>query len=161
METIQEAKKYLMDNWEQGVKCPCCNQNVKLYKCALRATIAIALIKTYQIMERENKTWVHIMQEVKPANGNYAKLRFWGLLAPKGDIPENDTKARCYWSVTDKGRDFLQGRISVPSHILVFDNQKFGSLDGTTDIKQALGKKFSWTELMGDLIQDNQQGSLL
>lgn len=160
--TIAEAKKLLREQWEKGLKCPCCNQLVKLYKPALRANMAMVLIDIYKTMQRTNKTWVHVMDEVKPINGDYAKLRFWGLLAPKGDDPVKDTKASGFWSVTDKGVDFILGKQSVPSRVHIFDNRKWGESGGMVSIQQALGKKFSWQELMGDYLSNEpEQGSLL
>lgn len=159
--TIEEGKQLLRDNWEQGLKCPCCKQNVKLYKLSMRANIAMVLIDIYKIMQTDNKTWVHVIDEAKPVNGDYAKLRFWGLLAPRGDTPDKDTKASGYWSVTPLGREFLQGRVSVSSKVFIFDNRKYGSSDETVTINQALGKKFSWSELMQGFINQDSQERLL
>lgn len=50
METIAEAKQYLNDNFENGVECPCCGQNVKKYKYNLFATSALALIDLYKLV---------------------------------------------------------------------------------------------------------------
>lgn len=31
-ETLEEAKQFLRENWEEGADCPCCTQKVKLWK---------------------------------------------------------------------------------------------------------------------------------
>lgn len=147
MQTITEAKTYLRQNWDDGTKCPCCNQMVKLYKHRLQALMVYYLAQIYKIQKGKNN-WVHVMSEVKPINGDYAKMRFWGLLEEKGDQPTKDTKSSGYWRVTTSGILFLKGRIRVPEKVFIFDNKKWGQTNATVNIAEALKNKFSYSELM-------------
>lgn len=148
--TLSEAKQFLSANWETGADCPCCGQLVKLYKIPFRAGMAKVLIDIYTIMQKENKTWVHVIDEVKPVNGDYAKLRFWGLLADKGDEPAGDKKASGYWSVTALGAEFINGQASIPSKVHIYNNEKWGQATEFVTIEQALGTPFSWKSIVGE-----------
>jgi len=152
--TLQEAKKIIDDGIKKGVRCPCCNQLCKLYHTALRANNAILLIAIYKLQISSGREWVHILNELNPNNGDYAKLRHWGLLKPRGDAPEKDVKSSGYWSITEKGKKFVLGQILVPSYVYLFNNKKYGESETMTDIKSSLGKKFSWRELMGGYLSE-------
>lgn len=164
MQTIEEAKAYLKENWKKGVKCPCCNQLCMLYDRKIDRDLSLSLIKIYKLQQDTGKSWVHVQNELKFTSGNYGKLRFWGLLVPRGDEPEKDTKTSGYWSITELGKKFVNGKVSIPKSVLVYDNKKYGQSDKLVTIQEALGKKFSWSELMGDYLlkdEDTQQGKLL
>jgi len=121
---------------------------VKLYKWNLLAVMAVSLVKIYKLDYEYPGKWVHVIKEVKTVDGTYAKLRHWGLLEPKGDDPEGDTKASGYWRITQKGRDFVRGLITVPKNIFIFDNKLIRVSGEEVSIKEALGKKFSYAEMM-------------
>ena len=74
--TIYEAKEFLKSKLDEGAICPCCKQNVKMYRYKLTSGLAVVLIKFYH---RSGK-WVHPIKTFKTINGDYAKLRHWGLI---------------------------------------------------------------------------------
>ena len=61
MSTIFEAKEYLKKNLDDGALCPCCKQNVKMYRHKLTSGLALVLIKFYH---RAGK-WVHPIKTFK------------------------------------------------------------------------------------------------
>jgi hypothetical protein len=100
-------------------------------------------------MRAEQKKWVHVMRELKPRNGYYARMRFFGLIEEKGDVPEEDKKASGYWTVTQRGMRFIHGEITIPKYIEGYNNRKYGESEEQIDIRKALGSKFNYSEVMG------------
>lgn len=145
-QTIGEVKKYLTDNWRKGVDCPCCKQKVQLYRYKIQAQMIYYLFEIMKL--QRNKPWVHVMNEVKPINGDYAKLRYWGLIEERGDVPEKDTKSSGFWRITEKGKQFLYGYIPIYSHCLIFNHKCYGTSGVPITVQEALQNKFSYEELM-------------
>ena len=144
MITIEEAKSYLRKKLDKGITCPCCNQTVKMYKVKLTTGMAQVLIKFYK-----NKGWKHPIEDFKTINGDYAKLRHWGLVEKHGGEHESDVKSNGLWRITLKGIDFIQGSVKVPEKIKLYNNNFYGfDGDKMITIRQALGNKFDFEELI-------------
>ena len=149
--TIKEAKAFLKENWANGgTTCPCCSQPVKLYKKKLNFQMAKVLIDMY----KTNKEWVHPIKDLTTINGDYAKLRFWGLLEPKVKEDNNpEVKASGYWRITERGQLFVTKQISIPQTVYLFNNKAYNIPNVCDDevritISDALGTKFNYGELM-------------
>lgn len=157
-DTIGEARKELRENWEKGINCICCGQRVQLYNYKLFASSAIALIRLYSLT-RENyghKTYFHIKDyaeagEGRPRAHHFAELRFWGLIEKSTENPDSAKKSSGYWKITEKGKNFVEGKLKVHSRILIFNNTFAGYAKNSEliNIKDSLENKFDYTELMG------------
>jgi hypothetical protein len=150
--TLEEAKQVLRDGWQKGVICPCCTQFVKLYKRPMYATQAYSLIRLYKLCQ-EDYTYHHItklMPAQSSGGGDMAKLVYWGLIEemPK-DEETNEKRTSGYWRITRKGTDFVEGSTTVKSHIKIFDGEFYGFMGKEVSIRDVLGKKFDYEELMG------------
>ncbi len=149
METVADAKKYLHDNWKQGVKCPCCGQMVKLYKRRLNSAAALCLIDLLKKSGGKAGVAVHITEigKASTSGGNFAQLAHWDLIKP---IRNTDTPKRTSgkWCITAKGVDFVRSTITVPAYTFQFDGKCLGFSDERISIKQALGVKFNYSDLM-------------
>ena len=99
-------------------------------------------------MYKSNKEWVHPLKDLKTNNGDYAKLRFWGLLQSSSDEPEEDKKSSGFWKITDKGKKFVENSITIKEKAYLFNNKCYGFTGEEINIVQALGNKFSYSELM-------------
>jgi hypothetical protein len=151
-QTLGEARQHLRDHWEEGTPCPCCRQLVKQYKRKLNSAMAYGLILVSRA--KADDGWVHIERYFKSLNipssirGDMSKLKFWGLLEAKEGEREDGSTRLGFYRITDKGRQFVNGQISVQERVKLF-NQKFYGFDGDEiTIKQALGSKFDYNELM-------------
>ncbi len=142
--TVEQAKAHLRENWEEGVKCPCCTQEVKLYKYKINKGMALVLIQMY----KSKNEWIHPIKDLKTINGDYAKLRFWGLVESSSDQPEDDKKANGFWRVTEKGKKFVNNTLRVKEKALLFNNKNYGFIGNDISITDALGNKFNYAELM-------------
>lgn len=159
--TLQEAKQYLRKHWKQGVSCPCCGQLVKLYKFKLNSAAALSLISLY----KQSSAWgedVHVskISHVSSSGGNFAQLAHWRLIEA---VINTDTQKRTSgkWRITDKGITFVTHQLRVPAYMLRFDGKCLGFSEQMISIKEALGAKFDYAELMGELYQEQKQEVLL
>lgn len=155
--SIDEAKQYLKDNWEDGCACPACGQHVQLYDYKLFATSAYALLLLYKLdKEFPREIYFHISRYAEAGEGkirspHFAELRFWGLIAKRDAVAKDPTKKSSgYWCITAKGKSFIEGDITVPSRILVFNNKFRGFSDKAEQIaiRKAFDNKFDYTEII-------------
>lgn len=154
--TVSQARQVITKGRERGVRCPCCDRYIKVYKRKLTDGMAEALIYIYQYFAQINpEPWLHIpsylqTRGAKTANaGMPALLRFWSFLEPMADNKENGTKSG-RWRITDYGKQFVEGKIKVPKHAIIYRNQLEGfDQSEFITIQEALGDKFSYNELMG------------
>jgi len=146
--TIAEAKNFLRANFNEGVKCPCCTQLVKLYQVKINTGMIIVLINMYKLNKRLNKEWVHPIKDLKTINGDYAKLRFWDLVVSSSDEPDEDKKANGYWRITEKGKDFVENKIRIYEKVKLYDNKSYGNAGRQVNIYEAIKNKFNFKELM-------------
>ena len=155
METLQEAKEYLRENFTKGSNCPCCSQFVKLYKRKLASTPSRMLIKLNYLGDG----WHHVSKLVKgislTGSNDFSKLAYWQLIEEKQNTDE-DKKTSGFWRITTKGVLFVENKIKIPSHVFIFNGKKMFSVgnrgfsDKTINIVDCLGKKFSYNELMNN-----------
>lgn len=144
---LREASQHVFDRLKEGVQCPCCDQFCKLYKRKLNSQMAMWLM--WLVVEYENDVgWVDIRRS-PVRGGDYAKLVHWGLIEqmPK---PVGDTTRRTsgHWRPTAKGIAFVHLRVTVPEKVHLYANNVVGFSEKHCDIRDALGKKFNYYELM-------------
>jgi hypothetical protein len=123
--------------------CPCCGQLAKVYKRTIYSTLARNLIKAYRTAGAD---WFHGPTTVG-AGGDFAKLAYWHLIY-EADETRPDGGRAGWWRITATGEAFIRGEIRVPKYARVYDHRKL-SLEGpTVDIKDCLGSRFDYQELM-------------
>lgn len=169
LSTVNEVRSYLKENYHDGVDCACCGQLVKLYRRKLGSAQVQALILLSLInMEKE---WCHSREITKEINitGDFAKMLYWGLIEAKPNTRESikqskddngnivsekiivrdeSKKNSGFWKITEKGKDFVNGDITIPSHALIYNAECIGFSGTTTTIQASLGKKFHYGQLM-------------
>lgn len=148
-DTLEDAKQYTREHWEKGVRCPCCDQLVKLYKRPLYGTIAVNLIRLYKLDRSQYHHIAKILLPNSSGGGDFAKLIYWGLVEEQ-QKDEEDTVSRTsgMWKITQKGIDFVNKKTKLYSHVLIYDGRFLGLSGNEVDIKDVLGKKFNYEELM-------------
>lgn len=151
-DTIQDAKDYLRAKWEKGTPCPACGQRVQLYDYKLYATSARALIELYKLGDG-----YHHVSDFAEADGDrpraphFAELRFWQLITAKSTNENPKKKSSGFWAISERGKAFVKGEITLPSRILIFNNKFQGFSDKSEEITigNALGNEFDYEDLMG------------
>jgi len=121
--TLKEAKEHLRQNWDKGTGCPCCGQLVKLYKRKLNSGMAITLFRIYQY---NGFNPVHVKDFLKDNklrnNHDWTLLKHWGLLKEEYNEDE-DKKHSGVYHLTQRGVYFLTTKLTLPKHILIYNNK--------------------------------------
>lgn len=150
---LEEARQFLIDNYEKGCKCPLCKQFVKQYKRKLNSSMAYGLIILYRLHKKHGfSRYFQMNQEIAKlkipsSNIEYPKLAYWNLIEEKENTDEAK-KTSGLWKITDRGIAFVTNRIRVQSHVRIYNNEVKGFTKTQTTITQSLGNKFNYKELM-------------
>jgi len=131
---------------DEGTTCPCCNQYVKRYKRALNSTMARWLIWLVRTSKDTPGGWVDI-KRCPVRGGDYAKLMHWGMVTQAQ--ADDGANRSGMWRPTEQGIQFAYSALRVPSHVFLLTGEVDGWATTTTDIREALGKRFDYLELMG------------
>lgn len=154
MDSLERAKNDLRQGWKtpDGATCECCGQKVKMYTRKLNSSQAAGLIRLVNLWYA-NKDWNHVrdISQGKLTVSDFAQVRRWGLAVES--INSDDTKRNSgLWKPTAEGINFVFGNLTVPIYCEIYNNKTLGFSVAKMGIKQALGKKFDYTELMGRLL---------
>jgi len=161
MNTIQEAKQSLRANWEKGISCPCCGQFVKRYGRSITSSMAYGLILLHKyFVKNPSEEWLHVSSyfsdlnipsPVKQGMGDFAKLKYWGFIESAPEHRDDGSPRNGYWKITESGKMFAFGEMSVPSKIFLYDSKVVGIGENMMTIRDALRKKFDYSELMNSV----------
>ncbi len=150
-ETLEEAKQRLRGMLEEGARCPCCTQIAKIYKRKIHSGMASRLIRLYRLSGHDSP-WIDVNQIYATAGSlaplDLPYLRFWGLIEKSGDTPDEGQKSNGLWRITEKGKQFVRCRITVPKYIHMYDGRCLKVVGDQVSVKDALGDKFNYEQLM-------------
>ena len=148
----------MIDPTIEGKKCPHCNQYVKLYKRKITSSMAYALILIQKYFDNNDEEWLHVTNYLSKLNiptavkgGDFAKLMHWKLLIKMKETRDDGSDRVGYWKVTQKGKDFIKGNVKVPKFAGIYNQKFYGFSGDLISIKDALGTKFKYDELMGGI----------
>ena len=155
--TLQEAKEWLRKRFSDGANCPCCNQFVKRYKRKLNSSMAHALVLIYKFFEHNKDRWLHVPSYLSTVSssaaargGDWSKLRYWGLILPQKGTREDGSERVGNYRITELGKQFITGQAQVRKHVYLYNQEALPYDDGEkTSIREALGTKFNYADLMG------------
>ena len=161
--TLVEAKKWLRARFAQGATCPACNQFVKLYKRKFNKSMAyVLLLMESHFMGDVVDEWLHVPSYIAEmvsdnprraaaVRGDWAKLKFWGLIEEKPDVRADGSPRVGYWKLTPLGRQFARRQVKVPSHVYIYNGEALQrTVEEMITIDDALGTEFSYDEIMGN-----------
>ncbi len=145
----EDATKYVADyvrtHVDKGVVCPGCGQFAKVYKRKINAGMAHSLIMMYQAA---GTTWADVTKVTDRRSREEGKLAYWGLVEEFTEGREDGGRAGI-WRVTERGRRFVHGEITVPGTAEVYNGRCLRVYGPETSIITALSDKFDYRELMG------------
>jgi hypothetical protein len=153
LQTLKEAKEWLRTKAEKGERCPCCTQLVKVYERKIYSTMAASLVYFYSHFSHDEfhhySKWNAKFH--KGGGGDFSKLQYWGLVEEMPIKEKEDKRTSGYWRITNKGKSFVIGAITVPSHVRIYDGRLLGFKGKEVSIKECLGTRFSYAELFQNL----------
>lgn len=165
--SLEDAKKWLRANFSKGATCPCCHQFVKLYKRSLNKSSAYVLLLIACYFQGDAvEEWLHVPSYIAEmvsdhprraaaVRGDWAKLKFWGLIEEKPETRADGSPRAGYWKLTPLGRQFVKRQVKVPSHVYIYNGSPLPkTVDKMITIDEALGTEFSYAEIMGDAAGD-------
>ena len=143
--------------------CPCCGASLKKYWHSLSNGLVGTLAKCYEFVKDNNKNCFK-MNELNLSHseyGNFDKLRFHALIAKRRVNGEWVNKE---WLITNRGAEFLCGRISIPKKVQTFRNKVVDHFPETVNIRQIYNNRSeAWFESQFDysLFQPKQETLLV
>lgn len=141
--TLDQAKTWLRSRLDHGDSCPLCGQHAKMYRRKINAGMATSLISMHRIAPTGG--WVHV-HAIGARSREEGKLAYWGLVEEQNGVGIHGGRAG-YWRVTDAGRAFLKGT-KVPKYAKVYNGKCYGHEGDLVSIRDALGTKFNYDDLM-------------
>lgn len=146
--TIAEGKAWLLAHVDDGAACPLCTQFAKVYRRSITSGMARNLIGLYRA---EGRAWAHIttvMLAEKMHPGDFAKVRYWGLLEKDEGRREDGARHNGWWRITAEGEAYVRGVHSVPRWARIYDSRCLELVGPLVDIKHALRNRFDYWALM-------------
>jgi hypothetical protein len=159
--TLGEAWGQIEDRCNEGLPCPLCGQRVQVYWRNINSEMAWVAIRLYRYGLENGEDFAY-MPDISAGKkhfgwGDYAKLRHWGVLEEQSGTREDGSNRVGYWRITDLGRQWVTGIVSLPRYVRVYNNQalgpptpysKSGELRPEVSIRDALNTKFDYDALM-------------
>lgn len=142
--TVGEAKAWLRTKIEEGHRCPVCTQMAKVYKRKINSRMAKTLITMYK--HSDPGEFVHA-PSLPGDTHECSQLVWWGLIEEERILRPDGGRAG-WWRLTDAGRAFAEGRATVYKYARIYDSKCLGLVGDQVSIKDALGEKFDYAELM-------------
>jgi hypothetical protein len=151
--TIEEARDWLAEHLHVGERCPVCEQHARIYHRKLNSGIAYALILLYRA--GANGMWVHKPTVLK-GEGASARdesiARYWGLLEEETEVKRDDGGRAGYWRLTPRGVAFVRGVEAIPAFARIYNGKCLGLEGAPRTIRECLGQRFDYEELMSPII---------
>ncbi len=140
----------------KGYKCEHCGGYVKLYKRAFNSNMAIALLTMYKYAPNMFvKVEDLLIRSGHTRCGDFSYLRHYNLIEPQKGQRSDGSGRNGYYRITAFGMLFCEGKATVSSKFLIMHNSLKGFGGEEITIKDALGKKFNYNELMGIKTENN------
>ena len=119
-DTLVEARRVVRANREDGIECPCCGRYVRVHKRKMNSSMTRALIWLV-LYWAKHQDWVDV-PTVAPSwllrTKQLSICEWWGLIERMDKDPDDTARKHSgYWRPTQRGVDFVYGRVSIPSHV--------------------------------------------
>jgi hypothetical protein len=163
---IRRVQRFFAQSLDGGTDCPCCTRHARRQHRALGCGPARWLIEIVFLSDKGQP--IHTGTVLKALKGNNISgsdatsvLPLYGLIEPAEDPQVADNppppSSRAYakgrtsgfWAPTELGRSFALDRVKVPERVVTCLGVPESFEGDLVSIKDALGKKFNYDEIMG------------
>lgn len=149
---LWEAREWVEEHRDDGVHCPCCDQMAKNYRRAFPSASARVLIALNRKGAAEDYVYLPPVLDTltrTAAQGGYGTFcHHWGLIEQEPGIRADGSNRVGWWCLTTKGIAFVHDRMKVPKFVTVYNNTVLGFDGPDITIRDALGHRFNYEELM-------------
>jgi hypothetical protein len=150
-EIAAAAEAWRQANLDKGAHCPWCGQFAKIYRRKLNRGMALALRCMYEMYKGASGHIMHPNGWVQRSwGGDPAKLVFWDLIEAAAAPQKRQRRYKGPFRVTKRGCDFVEGRITVPSHVRVYNDELIEFDGDPTTWEDAYGSPFRLEDLVKD-----------
>lgn len=175
-QTVQDAREYIdlknatLEQLEKLAKrhgkaltCPVCGRHRGVYKRRIYKTPAVSLLALVELWEESGRQgWIDrtrlvkrifekepkIGKDLMMRDGDFSKLRWYGLIEQMGAEKGGKCKrGSSFWRPTQKGVDFVRGRVSVPSHTFSSGSLCHGFTDTLVTFSEVYKVRFEHAEV--------------
>lgn len=130
--TVLQVRRAIAKRIVEGgsVRCPCCSKWARMRRGTISPSMARTILKAYESSPREAFQCRQV--DARDHNGDYAKLRYWGLLKRAGKAG--------WWRLTPLGRAFARGDVEVPANALTYKARLYALVGDPVSITDCLGR---------------------
>lgn len=125
---------------DTGVTCPCCKRFARIYYRDIHSTMAKSIVSLY-VLQKDNPTRAdfHIKEISKVTRffhnaSDVGKLAAWDIVK-KGE-------ATGTWAISKKGLDWVEGKITVPKSVIMYEGEVLGFKGDSVQVEDCLKEKF-------------------
>ena len=153
IDTLARAKRELEFKLDEGAICPCCGKYARRYRRKFNSSMARSLIWLYRVSTTDGTdaaSWVDVPNTAPKwllRTNQLPTVRWWGFIERRPAA--NDQKHSGYWSPTKAGIGFVLRTIRARSAVVTYNGEPVGFEGDSILIDSALGRNFSYRELMG------------
>lgn len=154
MGSLEDARRVYFDLAEgKGSVCPCCDRFGRKYRRKFNSGMARSLIWMVRYFEQTND-WIDMSKKAPRhviKSREFDKLSLWWMAE---ELVNSDTEKRTsgIWRPLEAGIRFVHKELRVRSHAVVYNSKAEKFQGAKIDIEEALGKHFSYRELMSESI---------
>ena len=149
MFALEEARSL----WSQIIRgkggyCPCCDRWGKIYPRKFNSTMARSLI--WLATWDGDDGWCDVPNNAPKSivrTNQLPTTRWWGL-SERQLSEDSAAKHSGRWRITDKGRRFATGRITVPREVYTYNAEVLCFGDDLIYIKDAFKTPFDYEQVM-------------
>jgi len=149
-QAVERLRAEVQAGLDDGTICPCCDKYVRRYRRKLNASMARSLIWLVRESERSPDGWVDVPSRAPRwlvRTNQLATVRLWGFI--ERAKTNEDVKHSGQWRPTPEGVRFAYDRTTAPEAVVTYNGDPVGFEGSQVSIADALGRKFSYFELMG------------
>ncbi len=142
-----EFMKRIIDG--EHLDCPTCRRYAQRYERKLHSVVAAQLIQLYKMGGAAK--WVHTSELIpggQSGSGDFSKAKYWKLIEAREVGNDEDKKASGFWKLTDLGVSFIIGKETIQQTAVIFDDRVLKFEGPQVTIRDALGTKFSYEEMI-------------
>ena len=134
----------------RGGSCPVCGRSGKIWKRGLNRAMVAALTVLY---DKKTDEYTHYRDDrvtAKFPSRDFGTLAHWGLTEAKKGKKSDGNPGKGFYRITPKGRQFIEGKLSVQRYVYLYNDQMVHVEDDETiTVREARGEDFHYDKLMG------------
>jgi hypothetical protein len=145
-------------DYDKGFVCDCCGSYVRRYTRSFNSNMALALLLLYKFNIRGFvKVEDFLIQQGRKRCGDFSYLVHYGFLEKQIGKRNDGSNRNGFYKITGRGLMFCEGKLTAHEKFMILNNKFEGFKGKELSIKEVLGKKFNYDELMGTFMPKTEK----